>query len=47
MCEDAAVKATFLTPEFFYEFYEKIESNAPLNDLLDDAASKRENRRLK
>lgn len=47
MCNDDAVKACFLTPEFFYEFYKGLEAGTPLDKLLDDAAEKREKRRQK
>lgn len=42
MTEDDAVKACYLTPDFFYEFYKGLESNTSVDDLINDAAGKRE-----
>lgn len=42
MTKDDAVKACYLTPEFFYEVYKGLESSTSIDDLMNDAAEKRE-----
>lgn len=46
MTNDDAVKACYLPPEFFYEFYTQLEANALSMDFLDKTATKRETNRL-